>query len=169
MNKVILLDCLKDFTENAIKDILLPVKVQNENECKREKCADVYKMRLPDSKSSAKKAPYIIHTVLTGADEQKEGSFDYSQTVIRSIFCVYHPDEQEGALALLNLMERLRVELLRERVIGKQFELDIKNAKLETLIYPDITETAPYYLGEMVSCWKMPSIQRTAFLGEMMK
>ena len=162
MNKVILLECLTEFSKEATKDILLPVSVQNENECKKEKCADVYKMRLPDSKSAKKKAPYIIHAVLTGADEQKEGCPDYSQTVIRSIFCVYHFDEQEGALALLNLMERMRIELLKKRVIGNQFELDIDTAKLEMLIYPD--NTAPYFAGEMVSCWRMPSVKREVSL-----
>lgn len=158
MNKVILLDSLTDFTRNAVKDLILPVKIQSENECQRYRPAEVYKMRLPVSSEAKKKAPYIIHTVLTAFDEQKEGQPDYSQTVIRSIFCVYNPDEQEGGLALLNLMERLRIELLKTRVIGNRFELDVKNAKLEMLIYPD--NTAPYFVGEMVSTWKMPGIKR---------
>ena len=58
---------------------------------------------------------------------------------------------------LLNLMERLRISLLRQIVIGDQFQLDLK-AGLETLVYPD--DTAPYYAGEMISTWKIPAIQR---------
>lgn len=37
---------------------------------------------------------------------------------VRSIFCCYNPDEQEGDLALLNMMERFRVELLKVRKVG---------------------------------------------------
>lgn len=160
MNKVILLDRLAEFTEEAIKNIRLPVSVQSEDEYEKLRAAKVYKMRLPDGPSARKKAPYIVHSVLTGYDEQTEGSFGYSQATIRSVFCVYCPDEQEGSLNLLNLMERLRIELLKVRVIGNQFELDLKKSKLETLIYPDSTETAPYYLGEMISSWRLPAIER---------
>lgn len=55
---------------------------------------------------------------------------------MRSIFCVYCNDEQEGALHLLNLMERLRIRLLQDVVIGGQFELDLE-AGIEVLIYPE--------------------------------
>jgi hypothetical protein len=70
---------------------------------------------------------------------------------------VYHPDEEEGALLLLNLMERLRIRLLKDVVIAGQFELDLE-AGLETLIYPD--DTAPYYAGELLSTWKLPAVER---------
>ena len=58
---------------------------------------------------------------------------------------------------LLNLMERLRIAILKKVVIGEQFEIDLE-AGLECLVYPD--DTAPYFLGEMVSTWKMPTIKR---------
>ena len=77
--------------------------------------------------------------------------------VVRSIFCVYCNDEQEGALHLLNLMERLRIRLLQDVVIGGQFELDLE-AGIEVLIYPE--NTAPYFAGEMSTTWKMPSVER---------
>ena len=58
---------------------------------------------------------------------------------------------------LLNLMERFRIKLLREVIIGDQFQLDLESG-LESLIYPD--DTAPFFAGEMVSVWKMPSVER---------
>jgi hypothetical protein len=70
---------------------------------------------------------------------------------------VYCDDEQEGSLYLINLMERLRIALLRKQVIGDMFVLDLTQ-KLETLNYPD--DTAPYYAGEMVTTWRMPVIRR---------
>lgn len=157
MNKVILLDVFKTFTENVTKDIIMPVKRQKEDSEDEFRAADVYKMRLPDSKSAQKKAPYILHQIITGKDVQPSGNNVSSSTIIRSIFCVYNNDEQEGALMLLNLMERIRINLLKEVVIGKQYELDL-DAGLETLIYPE--DTAPYYAGEMISVWKIPAVRR---------
>ena len=58
---------------------------------------------------------------------------------------------------LLNLMERLRIALLRERVIGGQFVLDMQTG-IESLLYPD--NTPPFYLGEMISRWQLPAIRR---------
>lgn len=45
---------------------------------------------------------------------------------------------------LLNLMERLRVALLQQIIIGEQFTLDM-NAGLEVLVYPD--DTSPLFRG----------------------
>ena len=69
----------------------------------------------------------------------------------------YCDDEEEGGLMLLALMERLRIALLQQVVIGSQFALNTQ-AGLETMCYPD--DTAPYFSGEMVSTWRLPGIQR---------
>lgn len=157
MNRVILLRQLKEFTEEVTKDLLMPVKVQSEKDTETERTAEVHLMRLPDSKSAHKKAPYVLHQFITGADQQSPGSQNTSTATVRSIFCVYSDDEEEGGMILLNLMERVRIALLRQRVIGDQFTLDL-DAKLETLCYPD--DTAPYYAGEMISVWKIPTVER---------
>lgn len=161
MTKVILLDRLKEFTEQATRNLIMPVRVQEGDTEQGYRPADVYKMRLPDGNAAKKKAPYIIHQIITGKDVQAEGERPYSDAVIRSIFCVYNNDEQEGAVMLLNLIERLRIELLRTVVIGNQFRLDLKSG-IETLIYPD--DTAPYYMGEMISNWEIPAVEREVIL-----
>jgi hypothetical protein len=159
MNKVILLDTLKEFTEQAIKDLIMPVMRQKNdtNEEAAPRPARVYKMSLPDMKLKDKKAPYIIHQIITGKDEQLAGEREQAETLVRTVFAVYSPDEQEGGLMLLNLMERLRIALLQRRVIGGQFALDMQ-AGIESLIYPD--NTPPFYAGEMVSRWRLPGIER---------
>jgi len=158
MIKTFLLEYLKGFTEAAVKDIILPVKQQKEDEGPpAPRAAQVYLMRLEKSTSAQKVAPYILHQAITGKDTQLEGKQASGRAVIRSIFVVYNENEQEGGLALLGLMERLRIELLKQVVIGKQFQLDLIDG-LETLIYPD--DTAPYYNGEMISSWIMPSVKR---------
>lgn len=158
MTKVGLLESLKEFTQDVIKDLLLPVRVQKNDaeDTNYLRAADVYMTRLPEMKASDKKAPYIIHSVITSRDSQSPGEQLKSSATIRSVFCVYNEDEQEGGLALLNLTERMRLEMLR-RVVIDIYELDL-NQGIELLIYPD--DTAPYYIAEMVTVWNLPPIKR---------
>lgn len=160
MNAVVLLDSLKTFTEDAISDLILPVRIQKGDTEQAYRPADVYKMRLPDSTSAQKKVPYIIHQILTGKDQQTQGQRIDANVQVRSIFAVYSDDEQEGGLMLLNLMERYRIAILKKVVIGDQFALDLESG-VERIIYPD--DTAPYFMGEMVTTWKMPPVQREVF------
>ena len=157
MTLVNLLEQLKAVTGDAVKDLLLPVRAQKGDTVTADRPATVYKMRLLDSTSATKKAPYIIHQIVTSKDTQPSGQLEAGSAVVRSIFCVSCNDEQEGALHLLNLMERLRIRLLQDVVIGGQFELDLE-AGIEVLIYPE--NTAPYFAGEMSTTWKMPSVER---------
>lgn len=158
MTKVILLEQLKAFTEDSVHDLLLPVAQQKEDkELPAPRAAEVFRARLPDSKAAKKKAPYILHQIITGKDAQAPGQQETAVATVRTIFCVYNADEQEGGLALLNLMERLRLDFLEKGVVGNQFVLD-REAGLESLIYPE--DSAPYYAGEMISTWKLPIIER---------
>ena len=152
-----LLECLKKFTQNAVKDLILPIRIQKKDEKQVYRPADVYLMRLPDSNSATKKAPYIIHQLLTTKDLQEEGHSPTSGVQVRSLFCVYSDDEQEGGLMLAGLVDRFRISLLREVVIGKRYSLNLK-AGAEALFYQD--NTAPYFAAEMVTTWKIPSIER---------
>ena len=161
MTRVILLEQLKAFTEASVKDIIMPVSMQKGDSEQAYRAAEVYKMRLPDGNAAKKKAPYIIHQIITGSDEQPEGNPVTSRAVIRSIFTVYNNDEQEGAMMLLNLIERLRIDLMKSVVIGEQFILDLQSG-IEYLIYPD--NTAPYFSGEMVSVWEIPAVKREVVL-----
>lgn len=158
MTRLILLDHLKEFTETALGDILLPVMPQREDGAPPpDRRTAVYRMRLVKSSAAKRAAPYIIHQIITGKDIQPAGERESAAASVRSIFCVYNDNEEEGALSLLNLMERLRIALLRQVVIGEQFQLDLE-AGLELLVYPD--ETAPFYAGEMMSTWKLPAVER---------
>ena len=158
---------MKEFIEDAIKDLRLPVRAQNkddeadfaENPDHAWKVPDVYLMRLPDSKEAKKKVPYVLVQLITAQDFQEQGQLDDSTAVIRIICCVYDKDEQSGALNLLNLASRIRIALLKNCAIGgnKAFVLD-KTEKLEFMAYPD--DTAPYYPGEMIGVWHIPPIPR---------
>ena len=157
MTRITLLEQLKVVTKDATADLIMPVRMKKGDAEQEYRTADIYLMRLSDSSEAQKKAPYIIHQLITGKDSQVPGENASSSAVVRSIFCVYNDNEEEGSLMLLNLMERLRIRLLKQVVIGNQFQLDLESG-LESVNYPD--DTAPYYAGEMVSTWKLPAIQR---------
>ncbi len=164
MTGIILLERLKEFTEDATRGLLLPVARQRSDTSPPDpRAANVYRMRLPDGKAADKKVPYILHQLITRKDSQIPGKLPTATVTVRSIFCVYHSDEQEGGLALLNLMERLRIALWQKGVLGKQFILD-REQGLESLIYPE--DTATYYNGEMISVWKIPSVERMVTYGK---
>lgn len=157
MTRIILLDRFKEFCEASTKDLIMPVSLQKGDAEQQYRAAEVHSMRLPDSKAAKKKVPYILNQIIMGRDVQESGNRSEANAVMRTICCVYNENEEEGALMLLNLMERLRIALLETRIIGKQFEVDLQ-AGIESLIYPE--DTAPYYSGEMMTTWQIPEIER---------
>ena len=162
MTKVDLLEALVERTEAITKDLLLPVRVQREDEQPIERTPAVYKQMMPDMSQPAKKAPYIIHKIVNSKHIQNRGDkLPYSITLVRSIFCVYCEDEQEGSLMLLNLMERMRISILKDPILRKQFQClldDQDGGGIEDLVYPD--NVAPYYIGELITVWDMPRVKR---------
>lgn len=170
MTNMELLEQLAAFTKEVTRELRLPVSPQGlEPDAPKGDIAgslvpkvetrapEIFRMRLPDGGAARKKAPYILHQLLTFRDAQLEGERTEGYAVVRSIFCVYCGDEQEGGLLLLQLMERLRVALLQASVLAGRFALD-RTAGLEGLLYPEAS--APYYAGELVTNWKIPSMER---------
>lgn len=159
MTPIFLLEQLKLFAQQTVKDIILPTRMQKGNEQLEERAPLVYLMNLPEQSAETKKAPYILLQLLNGADEQQVGEQEESTCNVRIVACIYCEDEkggaQEGALNVLNVLMRLRTRLLQVRVIGKQFTLRLP---LEYLVYPD--NTAPYYFGEMMTIWEFRTVKR---------
>lgn len=166
MTKVLLLEELQKFCKNTVKGFKLPTATQKGDTELKCRPPEVYKMRLPNSSAAKKVVPYIILQLVTSKDEQKEGQPSDSVVLVRMIFNVYNEDEQEGALSLLNVMEAVRIELLKKTVIGEKFYLD-REEGVETLIYPD--DTAPYFIGEMMTTWHLPPVEQEVCPWEDMK
>ena len=162
LSKTSLLEAIKERTIEATSEMLLPTQLQKGDSEAKERAASVYIGRLPNMKQNMKKAPYILHQMVNSANKQRRGEQLQSKAIVRSIFCVYCEDEQEGTLLLINLMERLRISLLKNPLIGNNaFELDLQEedgAGLEDLVYQD--DTYPYYLGEILTVWELPPIKR---------
>lgn len=157
MTKILLLEELKKFCENAVKDYRLPTAVQKGDTERIFRPPKIFRMRLSDSKAAEKIVPYIILQVVTGKDGQMEGEYPEASAVVRLIFSVYNEDEQEGALSLLNVMETVRIALLKNTALGDMFCLN-REEGVETLIYPD--NTAPYFVGEMMTVWHLPPVEQ---------
>ncbi|MBU5438293.1 hypothetical protein KQI42_09750 [Tissierella sp. MSJ-40] len=155
MTPIVLLDELKKFIEEHIKDIILSVRVRGSSGELSERPAEVHKMRLPDKDAEIKLIPYILLQFLTGKDEQEEGQSAESECKIRIVVATYSEDGGEGALDVLNLLTRIRIALLKTGIIGKQFLI---KKPLEYIVYPD--STAPFYMGEMLTIWEIPEVER---------
>ena len=157
MTITILLNRMKDVVEEAVKDLQLPVRVQKPGERETRRTADVWLVRLPDTESAIKKAPYILLQPVQGEDAQEPGQKRRSSAMVRLVFTIFHSDGEEGGPALLELMERVRTAFLKNPNIGGQFSL-VEAEGLAWGINYDLSP--PYYNGEMVGRWTLPAVER---------
>lgn len=170
MTPIELLYELKKFIEETTKDIILSVRPVNNKvipepsgkgkkekaeEQPKRRAAEVHLMRLPNKDAETNRIPYILLQFLTGEDTQQTGKETDSECKIRIVVATYSEDGSAGSMDVLNVITRIRVALLKEGVIGKQFTL---RKPLEYTVYPD--ETGAYYLGEMITVWGIPTIKR---------
>jgi len=155
MTPIFLLDKLQGFIQQKTADIKLEVKTRSGSNEEKERSANVYKMGLPKKDDTMQQVPYILLKFLTGIDDKADGEPEKSSCKVRIIFAVYSEDGQDGPLALLNLILRVRSELEKAVNIGGQFMLE---KPLEYIVYQDTTP--PYYMGEIMTNWSVPTIQR---------
>ena len=152
-----LIEDLKVFCEDATKHLKLPTSLQKGDTEIIERAPEVFKMRLPNSREAKKVAPYILIQPRNGIYKQNTGKPADASADVHFTFVVYNKDEQEGAIMLLNVMDAVRIKLLRQVVIGQQFKLDL-DVGLEFLVFPE--DTAPYYGGAITTTFIMPPIER---------
>ena len=155
MTPIILLDDLQSFIEENTKDILLECRVRTGPATEKERAAKVYKMGLPQKDDTTQQVPYILLKVLTGVDDKENNQPKSSEVKVRIIIVTYSSDGEQGPLALLNLILRIRERLEKQHIIGGRFCLEYP---FEYIIYQD-TEP-PYYMGEIMTNWSIPTIER---------
>ena len=109
----------------------------------------------PSLWSRAAGIPFFLLQFIKGSDDQKEGEQPESECAVRFVFATYSEDGGKGAMDVLNLITRIRVALIKAGVIGEQFSI---KRPIEYIVYPD--STPPYFMGEMMTIWEMPTIQR---------
>ena len=156
MDRTMLLKALRTRQLEATKDLLMPTKPQKSIESE-ERPVEVHLQRLPDEKSSTTKAPYIVNAAVTSSFGRAPGQEEDDRCTVRSVFCIYNSDGEEGGLMLLNLMDRIRISLQKDPILDGMYECDLEK-RIEDLQYPD--DTAPFYMGEMITEWKLPPVER---------
>jgi hypothetical protein len=158
MTPVDLLEQFKAFTESALKDLIMPVKTPPTKEAEY-RAPEVFKMNLPDVKADKDKAPYVVLQFINGDDSQNAGEEQESVCNVRVVVCAWSQDSSEGPMLVLNMLTRLRTALLEKRVIANRYALRLP---LEYLVYPD--NPVPFFFGEMMTVWEMPTITRREIL-----
>lgn len=158
MTRVFLLESLKVRMEHDTGELMMPVKPQKGDTSAEPRAAEVWNQRLSDMQSTSKKAPYILNAVLTSRFRRRPGEEPECLVTVRTIFCVYNPDENEGALMLLNLMDRVRISFQKNPIVDGRYELNLADDGIIDLVYPD--STAPFYMSEMITEWKLPPVER---------
>ena len=147
---------LTAFVKEAVQEELLPVRPSKQNPTPSPVPAEVYKGRLPDSKSWQSKAPYILVQIVGWKDYQYEGQRPEAACTVRIVFVAYSQDESEGVMYVENMIQRVRERILRFPIIGNQYKLILEEG-MEAAMYDG--DTAPYYGGELESVWKIPTVR----------
>lgn len=95
---------------------------------------------------NAPEFPCILIRALKGFDE------DASRPKIKLFFAT-ESEENDGFLELMNLMERVRIALLRKGCLDQRFRLE---RPYEWEIYEEQAE--PVWIGEALTQWTMPTV-----------
>ncbi len=150
-----LVNALAEFVKEATQDMILPAKAKKGEAEPKARPPHIYKMRVPSKEAEKQQIPYIVVQHLKGKDDMNEHGETDSTAVVRIVVATYSENQEDGALCVENILTRIRIALLKERMVAKKFLL---NMPLEYVVYPD--STAPYYLGEMITNWQMPEVGR---------
>lgn len=157
MNPDDLLDNLDALIKDQTKDLLLPLRVdrgESRENGEKFRAPLTFTMDLPKKEDDTRLAPYILTQILTGTDEQQPAEDPSSVCSVRVVVVLYCNDMGEGKRNVLNVITRLRMELLKRRIIGKHFTLA---GKIDWVVDPR-PPVGSYFSGEMLMNFKLPPI-----------
>ena len=158
MNRVMLLEALKVRQAEDLKDLLMPT-VPKKDKPSELRTVEIFKGKLPDRKSETEKAPYIVNAILNSNFFRNPGEEPTSLVTVRSTLCVYNPNNEEGVLMILNLLERLRISYTKDPILDNTFQMLFdEEHPIQDLVYPD--ETMPFFMADQVTVWSLPPVER---------
>ncbi len=158
MTAVALVEALNNLCKEAVEGMLLPVSLQSGDKEQITREPEGYRMRLPQSSSAKKLAPYYIVKLAKSNQFHIPGEPKPKHTAdVRIIGCVYCDDESLGSMMLLNLLERIKIHIMKQTKVGRTFVLD-PNEPFEMIPYDE--DTAPYFAGELIGTFQLPPIQQ---------
>lgn len=155
MTPIFLLDSLKEYVIDVTRNLQQETKAKRNDE-KTIESIQVFIGNPPVKDGvGTKYIPYIILRLLHGADEQIEGSNEKSTVKVRMIIATRGDNCEESYKAAINVIDRLRISLLKDRVIDRKYTLKMP---VEYVVYED--DTGPFTIGEIITTWEIPSIRQ---------
>ena len=130
MTAIDLLNALKAYTEDKVKDMRLITRVPENGTDPGERPPLVFIGNLPNKEQEKKAAPYILLKLLTKKVDDEE-----NVCRVRIICVTFSEDKNENYMQCLNLV-----------------------TKIETIIYDENMEL--YQVGELMTIWELPQIRR---------
>ena len=160
MTPNILLKELKSYIEEITAGMALEYKQAGDDEYTAPK---VYTGKLPvKSKTGLEYVPYILIKLLTGEDMQTPGQPTESTVKTRIILTTYSKTPEEGYIDAVNIISRIRTDLLTKRKVGGVFKLKMP---IEYIIYE--VDIGAYTVGEIVAEWSTPPIEQKFDRGDL--
>lgn len=105
---------------------------------------------LPEKDATDREESYYSFIIIQMAEANDE--LDKNETRFRLIFGTVSQTDQ-GYLDVVNLMERVRISLLRNRVLDSRYRLELP---YKSKVYDD--QFDPYWLGEALTIWTLPTV-----------
>lgn len=156
MTPIILLRALKKSILYWTKDLVLEAKTKT-NENPNYRTANVYVGNPPVKEKPTKYVPYYLIQFLSGQDWQKEEENPKATVKIRIISVAYSDDWEKGYEDALNMLTRVRENILKEKIIDNKFILNTETP-VEYVIYAD--DTGPYTIGDIILTFDIPGVKQ---------
>lgn len=150
-----LMEAVKQFLEQELKEYRLPVKGEIGENQPKSRAVEVAAMAMPEPDEEHARVPYILIQPLNGKDSWGRGGYTESEVNLRLVVTIFDWDKEEGRRELLHIVETVRRSFIRAGVVGKSFALKMP---LEWLIYPEDMEG--YHMGEISATWSVPPLTR---------
>lgn len=127
MTAVDLLNALKAYTEDKVKDMRLIARVPENGTDPGERPPLVFIGNLPNKEQEKKAAPYILLKLLTKKVDDEE-----NVCRVRIICVTFSEDKNENYMQCLNLVTKIETSLLEDVVIDEHYSCQ---KPIETIIY----------------------------------
>jgi hypothetical protein len=150
MTAIDLLNALKAYMEDKVKDMRLIARVSEDGTDPGERQPLVFIGNLPNKEQEKKVAPYILLKLLTKKVDDEE-----NVCRVRVICVTFSEDKNENYMQCLNLVTKIETSLLEDVVVDERYSCQMP---IETIIYDENMEL--YQVGELMTIWELPQIHR---------
>ncbi|MCM3141305.1 hypothetical protein [Brevibacillus sp. MER 51] len=145
MTPVLLMRSLKSFLEEVVANVELtsPKGVLTQPK--------VFLEALPQKAASSQEEdfPFVIIRAMGGEDQDGKAS------VSINLLVGTHSKDDDGFIDVLNIIEDVRQSLLKNRVVGGSFRLDLP---LKWKLFDE--QPYPGWIGEINTLWEIPRVEQ---------